>query len=115
MVTDVHAHVMTHNIEGGKHNLLSVAERFGVNRYYISTIDGAECPDEATIDFDNKVTFDFMKEQPDLIKGYVYINPRNANALDVLKKGIEEQGSHEELMAKKGLYYQLYNSSKGML
>ena len=29
MVTDVHAHVMTHNIEGGKHNLLTVAERFG--------------------------------------------------------------------------------------
>ena len=92
MVTDVHAHVMTHNIDGGKRNLLNVAERFGVDRYYISTIDGAESPDEATIDFDNKVTLDFMKEQPDLIKGYVYINPRNANALDVLKKGIEEDG-----------------------
>ena len=92
MVTDVHAHIMTHNIDGHKRNLLNVSQRFGVDRYYISTIDGSECPDEATIDFDNKVTFDFMKEQPELIKGYVYINPRNANALDVLKKGIEEQG-----------------------
>ena len=92
MVTDVHAHVMMHNIEGGKRNLLSVAERFGVDRYYISTIDGAECPDAETIDLDNKITADFMKEQPDLVKGYVYINPRNANAMDVLKKGIEEQG-----------------------
>ena len=92
MVTDVHAHIMTHNIEGGKRNLLNVAERFGVDRYYISTIDGSESPDEATIDFDNKVTCDFMQEQPGLIKGYAYINPRNANALDVLKKGIEEQG-----------------------
>ena len=24
--------------------------------------------------------------------------------------GIEEKGTHEELMAKKGLYYQLYSS-----
>ena len=71
MVTDVHAHIMTHNIEGGKRNLLTVADRFGVDRYYISTIDGAECPDEATIDFDNKVTADFMKEQPELVPRYL--------------------------------------------
>lgn len=34
---------------------------------------------------------------------------RNATTILVLTKhGIEEQGSHEELMAKKGIYYQLY-------
>ena len=92
MVTDVHAHVMTHNVEGGKRNLLKVAERFGVDRYYISSIDNTYYPDEAAIENDNKVTFEFMKEQPDLIKGYVYVNPRHDNAMDVLKKGIEEQG-----------------------
>lgn len=92
MVTDVHAHVMLHGVEEDKIKLLRTAERYGVSRYYISTIDGAEVPDEATIDLDNKVTADFVKEQPGLIKGYVYVNPRNANAMDVLRKGMEEQG-----------------------
>ena len=92
MVTDVHAHIMTHNIEGGKRNLLTVAERFGVDRYYISSIDGNHQPDEAAIEHNNLVTHQFMKEHPELIKGYVYVNPRNANAMDVLKKGMEEQG-----------------------
>lgn len=91
MVTDVHAHVMLHDVEGCKRNLLRTAERYGVDRYYISTIDGAEVPDAETIDIDNKVTADFIKEQPGLIKGYVYVNPRNANAMDVLRRGIEEQ------------------------
>ena len=92
MVTDVHAHIMTHNIEGGKKNLLTVAERFGVDRYYISSIDGNHQPDEAAIENNNLVTWQFMQEHPELIKGYVYVNPRHKNALDVLKKGIEEQG-----------------------
>jgi len=92
LVTDMHAHLMTYDLEEGKRNLLKVAERYGVDRYYISTLNKEHCPDEATIEFDNKVTHDFMKEHPDLIKGYVYVNPRHANALDVLKKGIEEQG-----------------------
>ena len=92
MITDVHAHIMTHNIEGGKRNLLSVAERFGVDRYYISTIDGSHQPDEKAIEQDNLVTWQFMQEHPELIKGYVYVNPRHANCVDVVKKGIEEQG-----------------------
>ena len=91
MVTDVHAHIMLRGAEAHKKNLLRTAERYGTSRFYISTIDSAEFPDEETIDIDNKVTADFMEEQPDLIKGYVYVNPRNANAMSVLRKGIEEQ------------------------
>ena len=29
---------------------------------------------------------------------------------DISNKGIAEMGSHDELMAKKGLYYQLYTA-----
>lgn len=91
VITDVHAHVMLGGAEGNKKNLLKTADRYGVNRLYISTLDGAEFPNEEAIDMDNKVTADFIKEQPGRIKGYVYVNPRNANAMDVLRKGMEEQ------------------------
>lgn len=30
------------------------------------------------------------------------------------ENGIEEQGSHEELMAKKGIYYRLYRTTSGL-
>lgn len=92
MLTDAHAHVMLNSAQKNREDLLHTAERYGVSRYYISTIDGAEFPDEQTVDVDNKVTADFMKEHPDLIRGYVYVNPRNANAMDVLRRGMEEQG-----------------------
>ena len=92
MVTDVHAHLMLHGKDRDRANLLKTAERYGVSRYYISTIDGSEFPDEETIDKNNQATADFVKDYPGLIKGYVYVNPRNANAMDVLRKGIEEQG-----------------------
>jgi predicted TIM-barrel fold metal-dependent hydrolase len=91
MVTDVHAHLMLGGVAKHKQDLLKTAERYGTSRFYISTIDGAEFPNEELIDKDNKATADFVKEQPGLIKGYVYVNPRNANAMDVLRKGIEEQ------------------------
>lgn len=92
VLIDVHAHIMLSGAEKNKQNLLRTAERYGVNRYYISTLDNAEFPNEEIIDIDNKVTADFIKEQPGLIRGYVYVNPRNANAMDVLCRGMEEQG-----------------------
>ncbi|MBE6946803.1 MAG: amidohydrolase [Ruminococcaceae bacterium] len=92
-LTDVHAHLMLGNVENNRKNLIQTAERYGCSRYYISTIDGNHCyPDEDFIDMDNNATYAFMKDEPDLIKGYVYVNPRNANAMQVLRQGIEDRG-----------------------
>ncbi|MBE6933867.1 MAG: amidohydrolase [Ruminococcaceae bacterium] len=89
---DVHAHLMLNNIQENRKNLLRTAAHYGLNRYYISTIDGNHAyPNEEFIDMDNRATADFMRDEPSLIRGYVYVNPRNSNAMQVLQKGIEEQ------------------------
>ena len=92
MITDVHAHLMMGNVENGRKALLQTARRYGVSRYYISTLDSSLYPDEQAIDEDNAATAAFMRDEPEQIRGYVYVNPRNANALQVLRKGVEEQG-----------------------
>jgi predicted TIM-barrel fold metal-dependent hydrolase len=49
-------------------------------------------PDETEIEALNADVHRFMKEQPGLVEGYCYVNPTHANALDVLKNGIENYG-----------------------
>lgn len=92
MLTDMHAHIMMPDVEGSKRKILETAERYRVDRFYVSTLGSNIYPNEQEIQECNAATAGFMKEQPNLIKGYVYINPRNANAMDVLRKGMEEQG-----------------------
>lgn len=92
MVTDVHAHIMMHDLEGNTRNILETAERYGVDRFYVSTLGGGYYPNKQEIQESNAALADILKEHPSLIKGYVYVNPRNDDALDVLRKGMEEQG-----------------------
>lgn len=92
MLTDVHAHIMMHDVEGDVRNILKTADRYGVDRYYVSALGGGYYPDEQNVEACNAIVAEVMKNYPGLIKGYVYVNPRNANALDVVKKGVEEQG-----------------------
>lgn len=91
MITDVHAHLMMGNVENCRKALLQTAQRYGVTRYYVSTLDSSLYPNEEAIDADNQATADFMKDEPERIRGYVYVNPRNTNALSVLRRGVEEQ------------------------
>lgn len=92
MIADVHAHIMSFDVEEDVRKLLEVAERYGVNRYYFSCLDGSAHPDEENVAFGNTMAAKCVREYPDLFHGYVHVNPRNKDALDVLKKGMQEQG-----------------------
>ena len=91
MIVDVHAHYGLYDTEYYRRELLHTAERYGVKRYYLSNVEGGYYPTEEQIQLDNQTLSVLLKEFPDLFRGYVYANPRHKNALDVVKKGIEEQ------------------------
>ena len=92
MMVDVHAHIMSFNPEEDVRLLLKTADRYGVDRYYFSCLDGSANPDEENVANGNAIAAKCVKEHPGLLRGYVHVNPRNKDAVDVLKKGVEEQG-----------------------
>lgn len=92
MIIDVHAHIMSFDWEEDVRRLLKVADRYGVDRYYFSCLDGSAHPDEENVARGNAIAAKCVKDYPGLFRGYVHVNPRSSDALDVLKKGIEEQG-----------------------
>lgn len=73
--------------------------------------------DEATSALDNESEHYIQESLKELAKGrttftiaHRLTTIRNADVIWVLtEKGVEETGSHEELMKKQGLYYSLYN------
>ncbi|HJC40111.1 MAG TPA: ATP-binding cassette domain-containing protein, partial [Candidatus Intestinimonas pullistercoris] len=73
--------------------------------------------DEATSSIDTRTEALIEKGMDQLMEGRtVFViahrlsTVRNANAILVLEHGqVVERGDHDELLAQKGLYYQLYN------
>lgn len=94
MIIDIHAHIWGKSPEGlinSKNNLLKCAQAFNIDRIYVSGLCNY-VSDEAEIDYLNTEVAKFMAEEPELIGGAVYINPRNKNVLDVVKRATQEQG-----------------------
>ena len=92
MKIDVHAHLMPDWHESER-ALLEGAERYGIDRYYVSALDGTVFfPNEEQIASYNAVMYDFMRREPDLIRGYCYVNPCNRDVFDVLRRGHDEYG-----------------------
>ena len=89
-IYDAHAHLYN-DIEGlCKDTVLKAEQMYGISRFYISTLDGLKVyPDEECVAQCNRHTAQFMKERPDLIRGMIYLNTKNANMLDELKRNVE--------------------------
>ncbi len=105
MVTDDGA-----NLSQGQRQLLAIARAAVVDPPVLIL-------DEATSSIDTRTERLIEKGMDSLMEGRtVFViahrlsTVRNANAIMVLEHGkIVERGDHDELLAKKGMYYQLYN------
>ena len=101
----------TNNISQGQKQLLTIARTILADNKILIL-------DEATSSVDTRTEIRIQKAMDHLMEGrtsFVIAHRlstiRNANLILVMKDGdIIEQGTHEELLAKKGFYENLYNS-----
>ena len=99
------------NLSAGQKQLLTIARAFLANRSVLIL-------DEATSNVDTRTEVLIQEAMASLRKGrtsFVIAHRlstiRDANVIVVMDQGrIVEQGSHEVLMAKRGLFFDLYNS-----
>lgn len=93
MIIDMHGHLRSGQFRGDREIVLKAMERYGIDRIYISVLATDNLhPDEESVDLHNREAAAFMREQPDRVRGYVFVNPCNTNAVDVLRRGIEDAG-----------------------
>lgn len=90
-IIDMHTHIWGGRYEQHSRDLIANCERYGIAKVIVSGI-ARQYPDESEIAEHNRDVVRFKRERPDIAEGYVYVNPRHANAVDVLRRGIEEDG-----------------------
>ena len=103
------------NLSGGQKQLLTIARAMLANRRLLIL-------DEATSNVDTRTEILLQKAMDRLMKGRTcfVIAHRLSTIVDsdlilVLDHGhIVEQGTHTELLARRGFYYQLYTSQYAM-
>ncbi|PYI54850.1 amidohydrolase family protein [Paenibacillus flagellatus] len=91
MIIDAHTHIWGGQYGESTRELLRACDLFGISKLHVSGLK-SHYPDEAEVAELNADVARFMKEQPGMVEGYCYVNPAHSNALDVLKKGVEEYG-----------------------
>lgn len=92
MLIDAHAHLWKGSYGKNKDAILRLAEAYHVDRTYVSALAEDFYPTGDDIEELNGETAAFIREHPDLISGYCYVNPRLESALTSLRRGIESQG-----------------------
>jgi predicted TIM-barrel fold metal-dependent hydrolase len=90
MIIDVHAHIWKGNYGAHGRALIESADRYGIDRIYVSGL-GALDPDEEEIRDLNDHVF-LLAKSDQRILGYCYVNPRLKSAVSELRRGVEELG-----------------------
>jgi len=90
MIIDAHTHLWLGRETECRNAILRAADIYSYKKAGVSTLC-SELPDEEEIAACNRATAAFIRDCPELIFGWCYLNPRHKNALDVLKKGLEDQ------------------------
>jgi len=97
------------NLSTGQRQLLSFARVIAQNPQVIILDEATGNVDTETEKLIQKAIEELMKERTSLVIAHRLSTIRNADKILVLSKGhLEEAGTHKELLAKKGIYYNLY-------
>ena len=97
------------NLSTGQRQLLSFARVIAQNPQVIILDEATGNVDTETETLIQKAIEELMKERTSLVIAHRLSTIRNADKILVLAKGrLEEMGTHEELLALKGIYYNLY-------
>lgn len=91
MIIDVHTHIWGYNYQQTKTELLKAIDRYGIDRIYVSGLTGYT-PDKDKVKEANHEVEVFIREHRDCVGGYVYVSPEHDNALEVIRRGLEDQG-----------------------
>ncbi len=91
MIIDVHAHIWGRKVDANAQQLIEACELYGIDKVFISPLQSHN-PDEEEIEFLSGEVYRICKKYPKNFLGYEYVNPALRNAMDVLKRGVEERG-----------------------
>ena len=92
MIYDVHTHLWSGRFEENKRELLRAAEAYHIDKLFVSGLNSMPNPSEEQAAEVNQAVWQFKKEQPGLVEGYVYVSPEHPGALESIRRGIEDWG-----------------------
>lgn len=99
------------NISAGERQLLTIARAFLADPAVLILDEATSSVDTRTEVLIQKAMAELRKGRTSFVIAHRLSTIRNADVILVLDKGsIIEQGNHEELMERKGFYYDLYQS-----
>ncbi len=91
-VVDMHAHLWLSNYEKNKSDILKGIEDYNIDMVFVSGLV-SYMPDKDSVEKVNNEVYKFAKGNPNHIKAYTYISPEHNNALDMMMRGIEDNGA----------------------
>ena len=99
------------NISQGQKQLLTIARVILKDPSILILDEATSSVDTRTEILIQKAMDELMKDRTSFVIAHRLSTIRNADMILVMKEGkIIEQGTHDELLDKKGFYYELYNS-----
>jgi len=91
MIIDMHAHIWGKKIDINAAQMVEACELYGIDKIFISPLQ-SHISDEEEIEFLSGEVYRICQKYPKNFLGYEYVNPALKNAMDVLKRGVEERG-----------------------